>query len=383
MNNVESASAAGDEYRSAQDPARRRHRRDGRRGARQPVPAGGLYRPSGLESRSAGAIGYSLATGVVHRRRLLPRADGAAAGGRAAGRDPADPAVYRPGDRRAGVRGDADAPCAGGHPGAAAQHRRLGAEPGGRRAGAAGTSAAAGRHATSWRRNGVVYHGHAAVRRRRHAGRADPGRDRGVHHRPPVRSGRALRAASARCWRSSASSTARRWASAIRPPVALGYLLLAADLLRPDAPSRGGRPGRLRRMRFRRQNLPNEADRGGARGARMPTARTTTLRSGSTACRMRRCWSAPGCWRPKGRRVARCGACRSRSRTISTLRGCRRRRPVRGIARVAEATAPAVQRLLDAGAVLVGKTNLDQFATGLVGDAQSLWDSAQCVRCGR
>ena len=32
-----------------------------------------------------------------------------------------------------------------------------------------------------------------------------------------------------------------------------------------------------------------------------------------------------------------------------------------------EATAPVVQRLLDAGAVLVGKTNLDQFATGLVG----------------
>jgi allophanate hydrolase len=29
--------------------------------------------------------------------------------------------------------------------------------------------------------------------------------------------------------------------------------------------------------------------------------------------------------------------------------------------------APAVQRLLDAGALLVGKTNLDQFATGLVG----------------
>ena len=31
------------------------------------------------------------------------------------------------------------------------------------------------------------------------------------------------------------------------------------------------------------------------------------------------------------------------------------------------ASAPAVQRLLDAGAILVGKTNLDQFATGLVG----------------
>ncbi|HEX7027096.1 MAG TPA: allophanate hydrolase [Gammaproteobacteria bacterium] len=32
-----------------------------------------------------------------------------------------------------------------------------------------------------------------------------------------------------------------------------------------------------------------------------------------------------------------------------------------------EVSAPAVQRLLDAGAILVGKTNLDQFATGLVG----------------
>lgn len=34
---------------------------------------------------------------------------------------------------------------------------------------------------------------------------------------------------------------------------------------------------------------------------------------------------------------------------------------------VASATAPAVQRLLDAGALYVGKTNLDQFATGLNG----------------
>ena len=33
----------------------------------------------------------------------------------------------------------------------------------------------------------------------------------------------------------------------------------------------------------------------------------------------------------------------------------------------AKKTAPAVQKLLDAGAVLVGKTNLDQFATGLTG----------------
>jgi allophanate hydrolase len=34
---------------------------------------------------------------------------------------------------------------------------------------------------------------------------------------------------------------------------------------------------------------------------------------------------------------------------------------------VAIETAPVVQRLLDAGAILIGKTNLDQFATGLVG----------------
>ena len=34
---------------------------------------------------------------------------------------------------------------------------------------------------------------------------------------------------------------------------------------------------------------------------------------------------------------------------------------------IAKESAPAAQRLLDAGAVLVGKTNLDQFATGLVG----------------
>ncbi len=38
-----------------------------------------------------------------------------------------------------------------------------------------------------------------------------------------------------------------------------------------------------------------------------------------------------------------------------------------GYAYVATTTAPAVQSLLDAGAMLVGKTNLDQFATGLNG----------------
>jgi allophanate hydrolase len=36
-------------------------------------------------------------------------------------------------------------------------------------------------------------------------------------------------------------------------------------------------------------------------------------------------------------------------------------------ARVPACSAPSVQRMLDAGALLLGKTNLDQFATGLVG----------------
>jgi len=46
--------------------------------------------------------------------------------------------------------------------------------------------------------------------------------------------------------------------------------------------------------------------------------------------------------------------------------------------RVATQTAGAVQRLLDAGAVWLGKTNLDQFATGLVG-TRSPYGQPACV----
>ena len=60
-------------------------------------------------------------------------------------------------------------------------------------------------------------------------------------------------------------------------------------------------------------------------------------------------------------------ACRSGSRTASTSRACRRRCRAPTTPTSRSATAPAVQRLLDAGALYVGKTNLDQFATGLNG----------------
>jgi len=46
--------------------------------------------------------------------------------------------------------------------------------------------------------------------------------------------------------------------------------------------------------------------------------------------------------------------------------------------RIAAHTAAAVQRLLDAGAILIGKTNMDQFATGLVG-ARTPYGICSCV----
>ena len=43
-------------------------------------------------------------------------------------------------------------------------------------------------------------------------------------------------------------------------------------------------------------------------------------------------------------------------------------------------TATAVQRLIDAGALLIGKTNLDQFATGLNGTPVAIRCGAQQLR---
>jgi allophanate hydrolase len=47
-------------------------------------------------------------------------------------------------------------------------------------------------------------------------------------------------------------------------------------------------------------------------------------------------------------------------------------------AREAGSTAEAVQRLLEAGAILIGKTNMDQFATGLVG-TRTPYGACSCV----
>ncbi len=63
----------------------------------------------------------------------------------------------------------------------------------------------------------------------------------------------------------------------------------------------------------------------------------------------------------------RCMACHSPSRTTSILPACRQLPPCPAFAYEPQRSATVVQKLLDAGAIAIGKTNLDQFATGLVG----------------
>ena len=117
-----------------------------------------------------------------------------------------------------------------------------------------------------------------------------------------------------------------------------------------------------------RRGRPRDACRSGGGGARRrPRAR----RSGDldhAGCRTTRSWRDARAL--EERRSARPAAV---GRAVRGEGQHRRRRTAdhRRLSRISptrpETDAPAVQRLLDAGAVLLGKTNLDQFATGLVG----------------
>jgi allophanate hydrolase len=60
------------------------------------------------------------------------------------------------------------------------------------------------------------------------------------------------------------------------------------------------------------------------------------------------------------------------------VKGFRTTAGCRDFSYVAERTATCVQRCLDAGGILVGTTNLDQFATGLVGQ-RSDFTNPRCV----
>ena len=90
------------------------------------------------------------------------------------------------------------------------------------------------------------------------------------------------------------------------------------------------------------------------------------------------CWKSARCprrgdRRPDARRAsrsARSPACRSRSRTCSTSRACRRS-PARKINREhppAERDAPLIERLEAAGAVLVGALNMGEYAYDFTGE---------------
>ena len=74
-------------------------------------------------------------------------------------------------------------------------------------------------------------------------------------------------------------------------------------------------------------------------------------------------------------------AFRSRSRTTSTSPACRRRARVRLLPMCLSVAATVVERLEAAGAILIGKTNLDQFATGLNGTRSPYGIPASTFNC--
>ena len=126
----------------------------------------------------------------------------------------------------------------------------------------------------------------------------------------------------------------------------------------------------------RRREKAGRHDRGNLSRA----SRRTTIPLCSSPCVPKpRRWRSPPPSRAAGRRASRCSASRSSSRTISTSRACRRPAACPAFAYAPERSAFVVERLERAGAIVIGKTNLDQFATGLVGVRSPYGDSAQCV----
>ena len=120
----------------------------------------------------------------------------------------------------------------------------------------------------------------------------------------------------------------------------------------------GARPGELLGALQRR--LERESPPGS--GSRSPTPTQMAAQVGGArgtgASARRRAAARPRC---------RCSACRSPSRTTSTSPASPTTAACPAFAYRPAAHAHAVARLIDAGAICLGKTNLDQFATGLVG----------------
>ena len=93
----------------------------------------------------------------------------------------------------------------------------------------------------------------------------------------------------------------------------------------------------------------------------------TIPRCSSRCVRKPRRWRSPRPFRRPVPTPSRCSAFPSSSRTISTSPACRPPPPAPPSPATPTRSAFVVERLEQAGAIVIGKTNLDQFATGLVG----------------